>query len=207
MPRTVADLAFCERPLHELLHLDVDRDEPSHEYAGVGWAIAPSLWLEAGAEQSKSGILIQDALVLALHSADDAECLASDIELEFVGPHRFPRSEVPNAPFDSQSPRDGTPQGDFLRGDVCVLASTFLAHWLPRLPRTSAIVLALCNPHRAALRAPDGIAVPLHFGVGEVASWRERANDGTERVILTADTWRSHPSPTTKSEVTSRSIF
>ncbi len=196
MPRTVADLAFCERPLHELLHLDVDRDEPSHEYAGVGWAIAPSLWLEAGLGQSESGSLIQDALVLALHTPDDAECLASDIELEFVGPHRFPRSEVPNAPFDSQSPRDGS---------VCVLASTFLAHWLPRLPSMSAIVLALCNPHRAALRAPDGIAVPLHYGVGEVASWRERANDGTERVILTADTWRSHPSPTTKSEVTSRS--
>lgn len=163
VPKTIAELPFAERPLHELLHLDRDRDRPSREYAGFGWSHAPSLWLESG--PSDGGCHVRDAIVLALHSADDSAALADDIDLEF---------ECPD-------------------GAVCVLASTFLAHWLPRLPRASAIVLALCNPHRARLRPPTGIAVPLHYGLGEVASWSESSDDGSHRIILTAEQWCQNP--------------
>lgn len=191
-PRTVGDLQFCERPVRELLHLDVDRDHPSRDYTGVGWAIAPSLWLESSMVDGKPASIIRNAIVLALHSADDAEPLAKDIELEFVG---------------TAHERGTSPAGREANDDaVCVLASIFMAHWLPRLPRTSAFVLALCNPHRAYLRAPAGIAVPLHYGLGDVASWRELTNDGSDRVILTADTWCSYLSTTTRSEAISRSI-
>lgn len=176
-PQTIGDIPFVERPAQSLLHLDVDRDLPSRDYAGFGWCRVPSLWLESVTERCVSEVY--DAVILALHSADDSEALADDIELEF---------ECPG-------------------GDVAVLASAFLAHWLPRLPSASAIVLALCNPHRASLRAPSGVMAPLHYGLGEVTSWREMADDGTEKMILSADTWCQSPSATTRNRPTSRFIY
>lgn len=174
-PRSIAEIPFVERPIRALLHLEVDRELPSRDYSGFGWSMAPSLWLEGGADAAP--VLVSDALVLALHSADDSEALADDIELEFEGP----------------------------QWEVAVLASAFLAHWVPRLPSASAIVLALCNPHRAALRAPSGLAVPLYYGLGEVASWSEMTDDGPERIILSADSWCQCLSATTKSKPISRS--
>jgi hypothetical protein len=152
----IAELPFRERPVLELLHLDEHRDLPNRDYAGYGWARVDRLWLEAGDEPAQP---VDDVLVLALHSADDAEALPDDIELEF---------ELPGAP-------------------VSVLASAFLDRWLPLLPRASTVVLALCNAHRAVLRRPAGAEQPIHYGLGDVESWRE---DG-ERIILTADAWRT----------------
>ena len=154
---TIAELPFRERPEIEVLHLDEDRDVPDLDYAGYGWARVDRLWLadEAGVRSA------DDALVLALHSADDGEPLADDLELEFeLGPDR----------------------------SVLVLASMFLATWLPRLPRDpAAIVLAMCNPHRASIRSP-AISAPLYYALGDVDSWLE-LDDGGSRVWLTAPTW------------------
>lgn len=150
---TIAELPFRERPVYELLNLDVDRDLPVKDYAGFGWAQVDELWLAIGDDD---GDRVEDALVLALHSADDGEALRDDIELEF---------ELPE-------------------GAVSVLASDFLARWLPKLPPARAIVLALCNPHGAVLRRPSAAVVPIHYGRGDVASWR----DG-DRVLLTAESW------------------
>ncbi len=150
----IADLPFHERPVHELLHLEVDRDLPSRDYVGFGWARVDRLWLTVG---EQPGRRVDDALVLALHSADDSDALADDIELEL---------ELPDRP-------------------VSVLASAFLARWLPVLPDASAIVLALCNPHRATLRRPAEAKAPMHYGLGDVASWRE----SDDRTILTAESW------------------
>ncbi|MEO7097123.1 MAG: hypothetical protein ABI175_27935, partial [Polyangiales bacterium] len=133
---SIGDLPFRERPIHELLHLEEDRDLPSRDYAGFGWAQVDDLWLGVGDDD---GERVGDALVLALHSADDGEPMADDIELEF---------ELPG-------------------GAVTVLASDFLARWLPALPPARAIVLALCNPHGAVLRRPGGVVVPLHYGRGD----------------------------------------
>lgn len=163
VPRTIAELPFAERPILELLHLDSDRGLPSRDYAGFGWARAPGLWLET--DTATDARQVRDALVLALHSADDSTVIADDVELDF---------ECPD-------------------GSVAVLASAFLAHWLPRLPSASTIVLALCNPHRAVLRALPALSVPLHYGLGEVASWSERTGDGRTRIILTAERWLQTP--------------
>lgn len=150
----IAELPFHERPVHQLLHLEVDRELPSRDYGGFGWARVDRLWLAVGEEPGRR---VDDALVLALHSADDSDALANDIELEL---------ELPARP-------------------VSVLASAFLARWLPMLPDAPAIVLALCNPHRATLRRPIGAKVPMHYGLGDVASWRE----SDDRIILTAESW------------------
>lgn len=157
---SVAELPFRERPLLDLLDLVGDRAEPSADYAGFGWARAPRLWL---VEEGVAPRALDDVLLIALHSADDGEILAEDIELYFDFP-------------------EGSP--------VTALASTFLASWLPRLPRdVSAVVLALCNPHHALLpRGPTGR--PLYFAQGDVESWQAR-DDG--RIELRAPRWRQAP--------------
>ncbi|HEY0482372.1 MAG TPA: hypothetical protein VGD37_32850 [Kofleriaceae bacterium] len=160
LPLTIAELPFFERPIRELLHLEVDRDRPSHDFAGFGWARADAVWLEPAGGAARR---IDDALVIGLHTADDAEALADDLELEL---------ELPDRP-------------------VTVLASAFLDRWLPGLPQRSAIVLAICNPHRARLHRPAAATVPVHHPVGDVASWREPAPGASphDRIILTAEDW------------------
>ncbi|NVB84674.1 MAG: hypothetical protein HOV81_40245 [Kofleriaceae bacterium] len=134
----ISDLPFRERPVLELLNLEADREEPDPDYAGYGWARVPSISLDEHE--------IADALVLALHSADDGEPMPDDIALEF---------ELPGA------------------GSVLVLLSQFLAEWLPRLPRASAVVLAMCNPHGATLEFETG--VPVYYADGDVESWLDES--------------------------------
>lgn len=98
---------------------------------------------------------VDDALLLGLHAADDGEVLADDVELEFQ--------------------LDG--------GAVAALLSAFLDRWLPQLPATEAIVLALCNPHRARLPAR---ARPIHYGLGAVDAWLDVHDD---RLRLVAEAW------------------
>jgi hypothetical protein len=156
---TIAELPFVERPLRELLHLEVDRAEPSRDYAGFGWARAGAIWLEAGGGTARR---VDDALVVALHTADDAEPIADDLELEL---------ELPDRP-------------------VSVLASAFLERWLPRLPQCGAVVLAICNPHRAMLRRPAAAVAPIHLPLGEVASWRDATpGESQDRILLAAEDW------------------
>lgn len=153
----IAELPFHERPVHELLNLTGDRSTPDLQYAGFGWALVDKIWCVGTA----SSYSVRNALVVAIHTADDAEPIAHDIELEF---------EI----SDQES--------------VSVLASAFLERWLPRLPRASAIVLCLCNPHRATIVRPAGATAPVHYALGNVASWLDH-DDGGERIELVADTW------------------
>lgn len=140
----ILELPFRERPVLELLNLVEHREKPQHDYAGYGFARVPHVYLVDAHEV----IAVDDALVLALHSADDAEAMPDDIELLFDDVH------------------------------ATVLANDFLAKWLPRLPHASNIVLALCNPHHATLRAP----LPLYLATGDVESWRE-----DDRIELSTD--------------------
>jgi len=153
----IAELPFEERPLLELLGFDLREDgrrDVDRDYAGYGWARADEIWL--GEER------VTDALVLALHSADDGEQLSDDIELEL----ELPGGEA-----------------------ITVLASQFLDTWLPALPKASAIVLALCNPHRARLRYPAAAAAPLYVATGDVEAWLD------DRVELIANgSWTRLPS-------------
>lgn len=163
---SIADLPFRERPLVELLDLATDRAQPNDDYAGYGWARASRVWLVEPGAQPRA---VDDALILALHCPDDGERLANDVELYF---------ELPEQP------------------PVTVLASKFFERWLPLLPRDpSAIVLALCNPHRAALERPKATSLPFYFACGEVESWMA-PNDDVDvdaRIELRAPSWQRVP--------------
>jgi hypothetical protein len=121
----IAELPFHERPVMELLGFVEGRAELDHDYAGYGWARVPQVWLvDDHGERTR---MLEDALLLALHSPDDGESIGDDIELEF---------ELPD------------------KSSVLVLLSDFLREWLPKLPQASSLVLVLCNPHRARIHAP-----------------------------------------------------
>ncbi len=149
----IAELPFLERPVLELLHLeDASRTVPDGDYAGFGHAR-----IDRVALVGTDGVTAEDALLVAVHSADDGEARADDVELEFVLGDR----------------------------SVTVLLSAFLERWLPRLAGDArAIVLVMCNPHRAVIRADAG--VPVYYALGDVESWL----DGDD-VRLVADTWRT----------------
>jgi hypothetical protein len=160
---SIADLPFRERPLIELLHLDEDRDEPSRDYAGYGWARAPRIYLDDGSTRA-----VDNALVLAIHAADDAEPLAGDIDLAF---------ELADGP------------------GFRVRLSKFLDVWLPKLPHADHVVLVACNPHRTRLGAL--LTSTFYYGLGDVASWLD-PHDRTAHVRLTAETWCTLPPVSTE---------
>jgi len=153
---SILDLPFVERPILELLHFDDARTEVDRQYAGFGWARIERIWL--GSQQGGELSAVDDVLVLALHSADGAAPIADDIDLEF---------ELPTE-------------------SVIVNLTLFLSRWLPKLPRTSNIVLAMCNPHRATLRFP--MTTPLWYPTGDAESWIDDEEGG--RIEILADgTW------------------
>jgi hypothetical protein len=148
----IAELPFAERPVLELLNLDdAARAAPDPDYAGFGHAR-----IDRVALIGEGGRVVEDALLVAVHSADDGDALVDDVELEFVLGDR----------------------------SVTVLLSAFLERWLPRLAGDArAIVLVMCNPHRASIRPAAG--VPVHYALGDVESWL----DGGD-VRLVAEAWR-----------------
>ena len=100
---------------------------------------------------------------------DDGAALADDVELEFE------------------------------LGEVRAIAplSAFLARWLPRLPTTSSVVLALCNPHHARLPAPAAAAGrPVWYGRGPVDSWLDHAPDHDRLRLVAAAGWHQAHTPT-----------
>ena len=162
MVSAIDQIPFRRLPAMEALHLDIDRYAVDDDYTGYGHSRLDALTL-AGPGGS---VTVRDALVLALHCADPGEALADDIELEFV-------LDEPCAPGRS----------------VSAPLSRFLAVWLPPLRGDErAVVLALCNPHRAALRRPEalGSSTPLYYATGDVESWY----DDVGGVRLVADAWR-----------------
>ena len=152
---TIAQLPFPEGDPVEILRLD--REDP--DFTGTGHCRLDEVWLE-----SRSGaapVAVASALVLALHSPEEPEAVADDLELEFYE------------------------QG------VTVLLSRFLAVWLPRVWKGDpTIVLALCNPLHTVVPAPPAAGgVPVWLGLGDVVSFLDEDEDGG-RVRLVADDWR-----------------
>jgi len=158
---SIAELPFDAKEPAELLGIDFVRDEDDPEFAGFGWGrLGLVLETEGGGRR-----VVPDALVLALHAAEDGEELEGDIDLEFW------------LYIDTE--------GDENDDVVLVPLSRFLEVWLPRLPTGApAIVLVLCNPRRVELsrppRAPAG--VPVWYALGDVRSFAEVAPEDELRV-------------------------
>jgi hypothetical protein len=157
--RSIADLPFAEGEPRAVLGIG-DRATIDAEYTGFGWTRVERIWLAdpAGARA------VDDALVLALHAADDGPARADDVLLEFALP--------------------GQP--------ITVWLSAFLARWRPRLPAARATVLALCNPHRAVLTAPAGVHHALG-AVDSWLDLDPARGPAGERLRLVAEAWRQVP--------------
>jgi hypothetical protein len=115
----IVELPFRERPVVELLALDRDVDP---DYAGYGWAKVDEVWLESPHWRRR----LDDALLLAIHAADDGAARDDDVELDF---------EVGTTVASAD-------------------ATAFVGQWLPKLPAARHVVLVMCNPHRAQLAIP-----------------------------------------------------
>jgi hypothetical protein len=166
--RAIGELPFERRDVLDLLNLRAPRDAPDPDYAGYGHARVDAIHLEASGGEAR---LVRDALLIAVHSADEPEELDDDIELEFVVP----------AVADDYS--------------VTVLLSRFLPVWLPRVGGDErAVVLVVCNPHRAAIARPAALAASgtrFYYPLGDVESWLE-TGDGRRSLHLVAEAWREH---------------
>lgn len=167
---TLAELPFVERDAWELLGLDPRRVDPDPDHDTTGFCRLPAVALEdaAGGVQ-----MVTDALVLGLHSRDDAEPLAGDIELEFV-----------------------MREGDETYSAVALLAEFLRQRLAGLVGGASAVVLALCNPQRADLRRPAGLGErPLYYAHGDVTAWMQRRPGAREwardavQISLSAERW------------------
>lgn len=162
---SIAEIPFREKEPLALLHLDQYREHVDTEFEGYGYGRLSSLSLIRRADGTRYRA-VQDALVLALHAADDGEAFEDDIELEF---------------FLHEVVEDYS---------VTALLSTFLAKRLPAISSDErALVLAICNPHRATIPKPP-TDVPVYYALGDVDSYLEEDGSGMLTISLVADEWR-----------------
>ena len=164
--RSIAEIPFVERDPLDLLNLAEYRDEVDSDYYEYGYTRVDSVSLVQRGDAEPLPI-VRDALILALHSADEGEFMAEDIELEFFA------EEV---------------EDDY---SVTVLLSDFLSKWLPVVSGGErSIVLALCNPHRATVARPEHYGdTPIYYAIGDVESFLDYT-DGRRIIALVADEWR-----------------
>lgn len=166
------DLPFGERDPWPLLGLDPERTSPlpdrDHEEFGY-------CHLEAVRLEGAGGItLVERPVVLALHTREHPERLADDIELEFI-------LHDADGEYNAE-----VRLSEFLRRRVGPLLS----------PPPTAVVLALCNPHRTDIVRPAEIGdLPLFYGHGDVTAWMQRRpgarawTPATVDIILSAERW------------------
>ncbi|KYF75580.1 hypothetical protein BE11_44420 [Sorangium cellulosum] len=163
--RSISELPFHGRPALELLNLEQHREAPDLESTQFGWCRVDELWLDGRADRAPTRVT--DALVVAVHAADEAEVLPDDVELEF---------------FVEEVAKDYS---------VTVLLSAFLDRWLPAASGGErAIVLAMCNPHAARVRQPKAAGrTPVYYADGDVDSWLDTDGDGRQHIRLEAEAW------------------
>ncbi|MCB9707127.1 MAG: hypothetical protein H6711_35120 [Myxococcales bacterium] len=167
---SIAEIPLEEREPLALLGFVEGRVEPDLDYYGFGWARLAAIDL---VDRTGKIERVERPLLLALHSADDGDPYPDDVDLEFW--------------LDDDD-------------DTAIVAplSAFLASRRPLLAGAPAIVLALCNPHRARLRRPAGVDAPIYHALGDVLATFDlpegspyRAERG--RLRLEADAWRTIP--------------
>lgn len=162
--RAIADLPFVRRDVLDLLNLRHHRATPDPDYTGFGHARVDMLRL---ASDEGKPIEVRGALVIAVHSMEDPQELAGDIDLEFI---------LPEVSADHSA---------------VVLLSDFLRVWLPLIHGDErAIVLVVCNPNQTRFPAPPAAGqTPFYYPLGDVESWLED-EDGQQAIQLVARSWR-----------------
>ena len=169
----ITGLCFPELGPLQLLGFDPNRPAPEMEYDAFGHTFLPALWLvERG---TQSGFWLRNSRVFALHSADDGEAHADDIDLEFW--------------VDDDTA-------------VQVSLSLFLECRAEALiGDAAALVLALCNPYRARICRPRAVTVPIFYAEGDVVAFMDVDEDDNDendadvwsmddvRIRLVADCW------------------
>lgn len=171
---SIAELPFPERDPLGLLGFDPARREPDLDFYGFGYARVPALVLESRLSGARREVVAP--VVFALHSADDGEAYADDVDLEFW----IDDDDVPEEEEEA----------------IVVALSLFLERRAAALVGDApALVLALCNPHAARLRRPPGVAVPMHYADGDVIAYVDVADDepAAAQVRLVADRWHELP--------------
>lgn len=166
----LADLPFVERDPWPLLGLDPARRDVDRDHDECGWCHLESIRLE-----DPGGVIsVARPLVLALHTREDPKLLVGDVELEFV------------LHDDDGEYSAVALLSEFLRRRVAPLLT----------PPPAAVVLALCNPHRADIPRPAVLGdIPLYYGHGEVTAEMQRrpgARTWTPTsvdIILLAERW------------------
>ncbi|GAB4569431.1 MAG: hypothetical protein Tsb0020_23550 [Haliangiales bacterium] len=149
---------------------------PDLSYYGFGYAYVDSLWLTNEGDPEPLPP-VRNALLLALHTPDDAEPIDDDILLEFW--------------IDDVTCEEADEEDDYA---VTVKLSRFLSLWLPKISRAeSAIVLAVCNPFETRIVRPELPGVrPIWYPLGNVTSWCDAPADsigGPGVLRLSANNW------------------
>jgi hypothetical protein len=163
MVATIADIPFQQAPPDDLLGIDWGRPGfVDEDHLGFGWGIVPRLRLVGTSPYSR--VDLDNALVLALHSADRAPDSDAPFDLELVI-----AGERLHVPLDR-----------------------FLAVWLPKLPAATDVVLALCNPTAWPLaRPPLAAGARCWCATSDVDSSAEVSAATATTWILTAQTWKT----------------
>lgn len=165
------DLPFETRDPLTLLGIVPGRAEPDLEFAGYGYATLPELEL---ADADGGALELREALVLALHTPDEIDESATELELAF------------EVAIDGELVMLLTPLRRFLEHRVAALVGEAVD-----------IVLATCNPTDLRPTPPSWLtgARRLHFASGDVIAWLDAEDDGSERIRLQADRWHILTAP------------
>lgn len=182
MDLRVEDLPFRRREPHDLFGIVPGRIEPdlSGNYTEHGWVRLDEIAL---ADHEGSTTVLRDVLVVALHSPDLDNPLASDEEPEVELELRL----------------GAEPDAELVA--VIVPLVRFLdARAADVIGDARDVLLAWCNPRRLRPSAPAWLDATrrLHFACGDVVSWLDPLEGGRARFRLAAESWHSiagAPSP------------
>jgi hypothetical protein len=163
-------LPFEEREPLTLLGIVRGRAESDREFGGYGYATVPAIELTAAGGPTQ---VVRDALVIAVHTPDELDEHATELELAF------------EVELDGELVIALVPLRRFLEERVAAL-----------LGDTKDVVLATCNPQDLRPQLPSWLGGRrLHFATGDVIAWLDHHGDGRETISLQAERWHILSAP------------
>ena len=168
MTLRIEDLPFEEREPLSLLGIVRGRYEPDLDFCGYGWATVTEVELASSHGEST---VVHHALVLALHTPDEPDEDACELEIEL------------EVEMNAETVSVLVPLHRFLEVKVT-----------PLVTGVREVVLALCNPRALRPRVPAWLSGrQLHYATGDVIAWLDVQPDGRETIRLQAERWQALP--------------